>query len=106
MNFFDRMISIFSPRAALKREAARSGLKLLSSSVRKYEGASNSDRLKIWNPSDSSANEEVRGGAVSLRQRARELRRNNAYAHRALQVITTNVVGSGIKPVFKSKTKL
>jgi lambda family phage portal protein len=40
-----------------------------------------------------------------LRQRARELRRNNAYAHRALQVITTNVVGSGIKPVFKIKNK-
>ncbi len=104
MNFFDQVISFFAPRAALKRQAARSKLQLMGGS-RKYEGASNSDRLKLWNPSDSSANEEVRGGAVSLRKRARELRRNNAYAHRAVQVITTNVVGSGIKPVFKIKNK-
>jgi capsid protein len=101
MNFFDQLISFFAPVSALRRQAARSQIQMLESSVRKYEGASNSDRLKLYNPTGSSANEEVRGGAVTLRQRARELRRNNAYAHRAIQVITTNVVGSGIKPVFQ-----
>lgn len=105
MNLFDRMISFFSPRVALRRQAARSHMRLIEGQVRKYEGASNSDRIKLWNPSDSSANQEIKQDATSLRKRARELRRNNAYAHRAIQVITTNVVGSGIKPVFKIKNK-
>jgi len=105
MNFLEKVISVISPKTALRRQAVRNHLKLLGGSARKYEGASKSDRLKLWNPTDSSANEEIKGGAVSLRQRARELRRNNAYAHRAIQVITTNVVGTGIKPVFKIKNK-
>lgn len=105
MNFFDKMVFFFSPRLALKRHAARNHLALLGGSQRKYEGASSSGRLKLWNPTDSSANKEIKGDAVTLRKRARELRRNNAYAHRAIQVITTNVVGSGIKPVFETKNK-
>lgn len=103
MNFLDRLIYYFSPISAARRQAARRTLTLLSE--RKYDGASNSARLKLWNPQDTSANDEVKGAASSLRARARELRRNNAYAHRGIQVITTNVVGSGIKPVFKIKNK-
>lgn len=89
----------------MRREIRQRQLAITAGQLRKYEGASSSSRLRLWNPSDSSANTEVKGGAVSLRQRARELRRNNAYAHRAVQVLTTNVVGSGIKPVFKMPNK-
>lgn len=85
----------------MRREIQRRQLAITNGQLRKYEGASNSSRLKLWNPGDSSANTEIKGGAAALRQRARELRRNNAYAHRAVQVLTTNVVGAGIKPVFK-----
>lgn len=105
MNFFERMITFFSPSTALRRQAARTHLNILHGSSRSYEGAASSDRIKLWNPLDSSANTEVKGGAVALRKRARELRRNNAYCHRAIQVRTTNVVGSGIKPVFKIDNK-
>lgn len=105
MNLFDRFISFFSPVSALRRQSARNHLRLISGNMRKYEGASKSNRLSLWNPGDSSASEEVRAGALSLRQRARELRRNNPYAHRIIQVITTNVVGTGIKPVFDIKNK-
>lgn len=105
MNFFERAIAFFSPSAALKRQAHRKHLSLIDARSRKYEGASKASRLSMWNPNDSSANEEVKGAAVELRQRARDLRRNNAYAHRAIQVITSNVVGSGIKPVFKASNK-
>lgn len=105
MNWFERLILAVAPRAALKRQAARKSALLLEGSFRRYEGASNSNRFKLWNPSDNSANEEIKKDAKGLYRRARELRRNNPIAHRAIQVISTNVVGTGIKPVFSSTNK-
>lgn len=105
MNFLDRVFYFFSPKTALQRSAARAQLALIESGARKYEGASKASRVSLWNPGDTSANDEIRGGASGLRARARDLRRNNAYAHRAIQVLTTNVVGTGIKPVFNIKNK-
>jgi lambda family phage portal protein len=105
LNFLDRFISLFSPTLAVKRQAARVQLKMLSGGQRSYEGASKSNRLKLWTASDSSVNTEVKGGAEELRKRARELRRNNPYAFRAIQVIVSNTVGTGIKPTIKGNNK-
>lgn len=67
---------------------------------RKYEGASRSKRLSRWQASSTSSNSEVNGGLVTLRNRSRDLRRNNPYAARAIQAIGSNVVGEGIMTRF------
>lgn len=68
---------------------------------RGYEGASKSKRLSRWKTSNTSANAETWGGLSTLRSRSRDLRRNNPYAARGIQVITSNVVGPGIQVQFR-----
>lgn len=65
---------------------------------RKYEGASKASRLSGWRATGTSANQEIFGAGSTLRDRARDLRRNNPHAARGIQVIATNVVGDGIRP--------
>lgn len=72
------------------------------SSTRKYEGASKSKRLSRWLTQSTSANAEVGTGIITLRDRARDLRRNNPYAAKGIQVITSNVVGHGIQTQFRN----
>lgn len=68
---------------------------------RGYEGGSKSKRLSRWKAPGSSANTETWGGLTTLRNRSRDLRRNNPYAARGVQVITSNVVGPGILTQFR-----
>ena len=70
------------------------------SKKRGFEAASKSKRLKGWFASGRSANSETSIGLPMLRNRSRDLRRNNAHAAKAIQVITSNVVGPGIKTQF------
>jgi lambda family phage portal protein len=68
---------------------------------RKYEGASKSKRLSRWQTQSTSAIAEISQGLITLRNRSRDLRRNNPYAAKAIQVITSNVVGTGISTQFR-----
>lgn len=70
-------------------------------STRRYEGAAKTKRLSRWTTPSSSANDALASGISTLRNRARDLRRNNPYAAKAVQVITSNVVGHGIKTQFR-----
>lgn len=67
---------------------------------RGYEGASKSKRLSRWKTTGSSPNQEIWRDLATLRNRSRDLRRNNPYAARGIQVITSNVVGPGIQTQF------
>lgn len=69
--------------------------------TRKYEGASKKKRLSRWVAPSTSAITSISGGLVTLRDRARDLRRNNPYASRAIQVLTSNVIGPGIVTQFR-----
>lgn len=69
---------------------------------RKYEGASKSKRLSRWHAPESSANTATASGLPTLRNRSRDLRRNNPYAARAIAALGSNVVGSGILVQFRS----
>lgn len=71
-------------------------------SKRKYEGASKSKRMKNWFTTNSSANTEISGSLETLRNRSRDLVRNNPFASRGIQAISTNVVGKGIQTQFRS----
>ena len=63
---------------------------------RKFEAASKGKRLSGWNTSGGDANAALDTSLKSLRDRSRDLRRNSAYARRAIDVTTSNVIGKGI----------
>ena len=107
-NWLDRTISWLSPQAGLRRSQARTVSDVISNhntAQSKYEGASRTRRTEGWNTVNSSANFEVANGLNMLRQRSRDLVRNNAYAARAISVIATHTVGTGIVPQVKANTK-
>lgn len=91
-NAFDRMLGFFSPRMAFQRTRYR----VAASMLRKYEGADRGRRTKNWKANSTSANSEIDQSLVVLRNRARQLVRDNPYASKGMQVITSNVVGRGI----------
>lgn len=67
-----------------------------STKKRKYEGASKGRRGAGWITGAGDANAQIKGDLSTLRERSRDLRRNNPYAHKIIEVITNNVVGKGI----------
>ncbi len=102
VNWFDRSIGFFSPKTLLKRKKAKIYNEYLS---RKYEAADKGRRTSGWNPTGGSANSEIAGSKIFVRNRSRDLVRNNPYAARGMQVITNNVVGRGIITQIKLDTR-
>lgn len=70
---------------------------------RSYEGALMSRLTSDWISQGTSQDAEVRGSMRILRNRVRQLCRDNDYAKQALRAIATNVVGTGIK--FQSQVR-
>lgn len=92
MSAFDNLIAAFSPQAALRRQRARVQLDAL----RRYDGASRGRRTDGWLTQGTSADAAAAPGLKVLRDRSRDLVRNNPYAAKAVQVIVSNVIGTGI----------
>jgi lambda family phage portal protein len=84
----DRIIGIFDPEKAHRRSTYRN--------ARQFEGAAKSRRTANWKASSTSANTENAAALEILRNRARDLVRNNPYANRAIDIIATNTIGNGI----------
>ena len=63
-----------------------------------YEGATTGRRLGNWNPRQIGPNREIEIAIHKLRDRSRDLGRNNPYAARGISGIVNNVVGAGIIP--------
>ena len=102
LNFIDRALSVIAPRAALERIRARLAL----NAALGYEGATKSRRLSGWKTvSGASANTEIRPALRTLRDRSRDLARNDEYGNSAISKIQSNIVGAGIIPVFVSASK-
>jgi hypothetical protein len=68
----------------------------------RYEGATAGRRAYGWYAASTDANVELMGALIWLRNRSRDLIRNNPYAARAVEELAGNVVGTGIVP--KAKT--
>lgn len=64
---------------------------------RKFEGAARTKRTSGWCSRGGDANSVISGDLFTLRQRSRDLRRNNSMAKRAIEVTTNGVVGRGIQ---------
>lgn len=65
---------------------------------RRFEGAAAGRRNEGWHSSGSDSNADNAPALARLRNRARDLRRNNPYAERAITGIADNVIGAGIVP--------
>lgn len=91
VNIIDRLVGYFSPRAGLLRNIAREQL------TRAYEGASRRDG---WRPSraGASANTDHAMDAAELRSRARALVQSVPYIARAIEVLVSHTIGTGISP--------
>ena len=64
---------------------------------RAYAGATVGRLTADWMTGGSSADSEIKGSLSRLRNRARQLVRDNDYAKRAKSIIQNNVVGTGIR---------
>jgi len=102
-NFLDKAIGALSPRAGFERMKARAATEQLETLLgelggkRGYEGAGLGRRTEGWRTTPAGVNNENRPAMRLLRDRSRDLGRNNPYAKKAIQVFGSNVVGGGIK---------
>lgn len=104
MNWLDRAVSLVFPGAGLKRAVARTRLELLSQ-VRAYDAANTGHRAGGWvGVSGRSANAEITPQLSRIRERSRDLVRNNPYATKGVNVLVNGIVGAGIVPEPKSGT--
>lgn len=101
MTWFDKAIERYAPRMAVDRARARIALNALAH----YRGA-DVDRTS---PSLRSGGGDADAAAINGRRRlahlSRDIARNNGMGERALQIITNNVIGSGIHPKLVSEDK-
>jgi lambda family phage portal protein len=69
---------------------------------RGYDGADRGRRLRRWRSRDDGPTART-SDLKLLRDRSRDLRRNNPYAARGLASIVSNTVGTGIVPRFQNE---
>jgi lambda family phage portal protein len=106
-NWIDRMVSFVSPKAGANRARARfreSALLEISAS-RKYDAASRARRTQGWITSSTSANAENAGQVQRIRDRMRDMIRNNPYAESALESVVSDTIGTGILANISAQDK-
>lgn len=92
MNFIDEVVGYLNPLAGVKRAQARMAL----DHVRGYDAAKVGRRTDGWIAGNGSANVEIAPALTRVRNRCRDVVRNNEYAAKALETLVTNTVGDGI----------
>ena len=100
----DRVVAAFAPGLAERRFDSRLRLDV----KRRYYDAAGGGRLNDgWSRGvrGSNADTVIAAASGSLRERSRDLVRNNPLAAHAVQVLVNNLVGPGIRPRAKSGNK-
>lgn len=88
----DRAISWMAPRAGLRRMQARAALAVANA----YTGASRKrGTLSQWSTTGASADAELLLDLPTLRERSRDLVRNDPLGQSAISTKVVNVIGSG-----------
>jgi lambda family phage portal protein len=93
MKLLDAAIASVSPRWALQRLQARRAMDLLA---RSYDGAQHGRRTANWRAPGGSANVTIDSALATLRNRSRDMIRNDPYAARAINGLVSKSVGTGI----------
>ena len=99
MNILDSLIGFFDPRAGFQRRAYRNALDLMAAQPqsRRYDAARIDRRTQNWQTTAASADMEIWRDQRRLRDRSRDLVRNNPYAQAGVSQLVANLVGDGIE---------
>lgn len=93
-NIIDRLVAWRDPVKGLARQQARMSMALTGS----YIGASKTRAsFSSWFASGKSADDDLLPELATLRQRSRDLERNNPLACGAINTVVTSVVGTGLR---------
>lgn len=97
-NLLDRAIGWVAPVAGARRLRHRVAMDIME---RGYDGAKSGRLNDSWNATSTSADAEIAAAGRLLRDRMRDLVRNNPHAANALSVLVAHAVGDGIVPRSK-----
>lgn len=93
--FVESALQVFSPQRALQRYQQ----KVVTAHLRrKYEASDKGRATDGWRTGSTAADTEIAAAGPILRDRMRDLVRNNSLAAQAVQVLVNNMVGPGIRP--------
>jgi lambda family phage portal protein len=98
MRVIDTLFPGYAAKRAMSRVEKLKAEMMHQALTRRFEGAAGGRRNEGWRSAGTDANAENAPALALLRNRARDLRRNNPYAERAISGIADNVVGAGIVP--------
>lgn len=105
LSWFDRFVGFFSPKEKLRRLQYKAAANILENHQRAYEGAQASRRTEGWKTNGRSAKSETQTALKRLRDRARDLVRNDGYAEKGVRGISTETIGKGIRLKFIGRTQ-
>lgn len=89
----DRIVSWFNPQRGLERMRSRA----MASAFGGYVSGDKGHRgMRLWQTSESSANQAITGSLRTMRARSRDLVRNAPIAGGAVSSVVLNVVGDGL----------
>lgn len=85
----------------LHREATRQlkrSIRTLTRLSARYAGADDDEQTRGWVSHSGSADDDLYSSLETLRERSRELVRNDGLARAAIDVFVSNVIGRGLRP--------
>ena len=92
---FDSVLSIIAPRRALQNEMCR---ELRAMAIGSYRGASTDRQMGDWLPGGGSADADLLWDLPRLRERSRDLVRNDGAAAGVIRTMVDSVIGTGHRP--------
>lgn len=100
-NIVDRVVAIFRPNTAIRMAEARTRFAALTAATAAQGGytAGRRDRrgLAQWFAGNGSADSDLLPDLATMRERSRDLERNNPLAAAPINTEITNVVGTGLR---------
>lgn len=108
MGLFGSISRLISPKRAYNRAATAAAVQVLHRYTAQYDAEGRNSRMGWRNFSNASPATQVSKSITRLRAVSRDMRRNNAYAARAIAALASNVVGEGIIPAVQGtdRTKI
>lgn len=94
LTWLDKAITALSPKWGYRRMGYRQAISVLGS----YRGGETNRLRADWNPVGGSADSDLLTDLPTLRDRSRELDRNNGWARSVYNTIATNAIGTGLAP--------
>ncbi|MFG1414044.1 phage portal protein [Xanthobacter sp. VTT E-85241] len=98
LNAFERAIASVSPGWGARRLSDKFGLEQVQETVRGFDAARHDRRTASWQTSGGSISREMSGALPTIRNRSRDMVRNNEWARNAKQKLVAHIVGTGFTP--------